>query len=375
MHDFESLSSREFERLFKHLALKALITLLALFSLTALSCGKRRPPLPPQERVIQRAEISGFQRGNEVILSWRMPARNAPPGDVLFIDRIDIYRLADPVTAPIGVSEEEFAARSVLIGSIKVEESDFSMRTMNYRDSLQFAGQPVRLRYAIRFVNQAGQKASFSNFLLIEPAARVALAPTSLSTEVSQDAVTLRWQAPAENVDGSTPPNILGYNIYRSPSADVPGTLLNRTPVIDTFYADRNFEFDAQYFYFVRTVSLGTGGEPVESSESNIASIRPVDTFQPSAPAMITIAASPTTISIFFPANPESDVVGYRIYRSSDPEKPLDEWELLTAELLKATTFQDTRVQTGETYFYYITAVDRFGNVSPPSEVVQERVP
>ena len=47
--------------------------------LTGLSCGKRKPPLPPKERVLQNVEITGFQRGNQVILSWKMPARNAPP--------------------------------------------------------------------------------------------------------------------------------------------------------------------------------------------------------------------------------------------------------------------------------------------------------
>ena len=39
------------------------------------ACGKRRPPLPPVERVPQRTELlSGVQRGNQVILSWPAPA-------------------------------------------------------------------------------------------------------------------------------------------------------------------------------------------------------------------------------------------------------------------------------------------------------------
>ena len=43
-----------------------------------LNCGKRRPPLPPVERVQQRTELlSGVQRGNQVILSWPVPLRNA----------------------------------------------------------------------------------------------------------------------------------------------------------------------------------------------------------------------------------------------------------------------------------------------------------
>lgn len=340
-----------------------------------LSCGKRKPPLPPKERVLQRVEISGFQRGNQVILSWKMPEKNAPAGSSLHINRADIYRLAEPLTAPQAISEEDFASRSTLVATLNIRESDFGEKTLNHTDVLQFASQPARLRYAIRLVNSSGQKAGFSNFLLLEPAARVAGAPTSLSASVTQDAVELSWTAPTSNVDGSTPVSVLGYNIYRSASDKVPGKLLNRTPVTDTGFDDQFFEFGKPLFYFVRAVSVGTGGEPVESSESNIVQILPKDTFPPTPPAAITIAATPATISIFFAANPEKDVVGYRLYRSTDENLDRKDWELLTPQPLTTNTFQDARVETGKTYYYYLTAIDNVGNVSEPSEVVSETVP
>lgn len=348
---------------------------LALTTVAALSCGKRKPPLPPRERVEQRAEIGGFQRGNQVILSWRMPARNAPDGSVLNIDRVDVYRLAEPLTAPQTMSEEEFSSQSLIIASIAVRDTDFGLKPMSYRDELQFAGQAVRLRYAVRFVNRSGQKAAFSNFYLMEPAARVAAMPTSLSVQVTQEAIRLVWLQPLENVDGTTPANIIGYNVYRSAGETEPGQLLNRQTLPDASFADTDFEFGKRYFYFVRTVSQGTGGDPIESLESNIVSVEPVDTFAPSAPSSITIAATPTTVSIFFPSNPENDIAGYRIYRSTDRDRPLGEWELLTPELRETTTFQDAQVESGRTYHYYIVAVDRFGNSSQPSEVVSETIP
>lgn len=359
----------------KHIGRITLLALVGVAFTGSLACGKRKPPLPPKERVEQRAEIGGFQRGTEVILSWKMPARNAPDGSVLNIDRIDVYRLAEPVTSPQGLSEEEFAARSVQIGTIPVTDADFGLKTMTYRDSLQFAGQQARLRYAIRFVNKSGQKAAFSNYFLIEPAAKVASAPSGLSAVVSQESVRLAWAAPSVNVDGTTPANIIGYNIYRSESEKVPAVLLNKETVIDSFFADATFAFEKKYFYFVRTVSLGTGGESVESAESNIIQVETVDTFAPSAPSSITIAASPTTISLFFPANPEPDVVGYKIYRSTDREKPLTEWELMTPDMISVTTYQDSRVASGTTYYYYVTATDKYKNVSEPSSIVSETVP
>ena len=354
---------------------KAPLALLAVVALTGLSCGKRKPPLPPKERVLQHVEITGFQRGNQVILSWKMPARNAPQGSVLNISRADIYRLAEPLSSPQTLSEEEFASRSTLVATLNIRDSDFGAKELTYADTLQFAGQAARLRYALRFVNASGQKAGFSNFVLLEPAARIAGAPTSLSAALTQDAIKLDWDAPIANVDGSTPVSLLGYNVYRSGSDKVPGKLLNTTPISDTNFDDAFFEFDKPQFYFVRAVSVGTGGEPVESRESNIVQLVPKDTFPPSPPAAITVAATPTTISIFFATNPEKDVVGYRLYRSLDQNADKTKWELLTRDPLTTNTFQDTRVESGKTYYYYLTAVDNAGNVSQPSDVVSETVP
>jgi len=360
---------------FKHLKIKAPFVFLALALLTSLSCGKRKPPLPPQERILQRVETTGFQRGNQVILSWKMPARNAGSRNVQNITRVDIYRLAEPLNSPPTLSEEEFASRSVLIATVPVSDSDFALKTLSYPDTLEFAGQPARLRYAIRFVNASGQKASFSNYFLIQPAAGVAAKPTSLSTELTQEAILLQWDAPVSNADGSTPPNITGYNVYRSASEKVAAKLLNTTPVADTEYEDRFFKFDTKYFYFVRAVSVGTEGEAVESTESNIVDLVPKDTFAPSPPSAITLAATLNSISIFFATNPENDIAGYRIYRSADPNADKTEWTLLTPELLTTNTFQDTNVESGTTYYYYLTAIDKAGNVSSPSDVVSEVLP
>lgn len=351
------------------------LLLMAVAVLVGVGCGKRKPPIPPKERVLQRVELTGYQRGNQVIVSWKMPARNAKKGSVLNISRADIYRLAEPSDAPLLLSEEEFANRSTLIAAMPITDADFGLKTVTYRDTLQFAGQAARLRYAIRFVNSAGQKAAFSTALLIEPASKVASNPTALTAESSQDSIRLQWAAPAANLDGSSPPSILGYNVYRSGSEKEPAKLLNKTPIAATSFDDEFFEFGKDYYYFVRAVSVGVQAEPVESTESNILKFNSRDLFPPTPPSAITLAAAPGTISIFFAVNPEKDVIGYKIYRSSDANTPKADWTLLTSELLKTNTFQDTKVEPGKTYYYFITATDKFGNVSDLSEIVSETVP
>ena len=356
----------------KQLSRKAPLAALAFILLSGLSCGKRTPPVPPKERVSQRVELTGFQRGNQVVLSWKMPARNADKSSVLNIDRIDIYRLTEPASASLTLSEEEFASKSTLIATLAIKDSDFGLKTLTFPDTLEFAGQAARIRYAMRFANASGQKASFSNFFLIEPTAKVAGGPSSLSAEVSQDAISLKWQPASANIDGSTPPSVLGYNVYRTTSEKVPGKLLNKTPVTANSFKDEFFDFGKDYFYFVRSVSIGTGAVPIESTESNVLTIKPVDKFPPSPPAAITLAVGQSMISLFFAVNPEKDVVGYKIYRSADPALPKKDWTLLTTDLLKTNTFQDTHVESGKTYYYYLTATDNAGNVSEPSEVVSE---
>jgi predicted phage tail protein len=345
-----------------------------------LNCGKRRPPLPPIERVQQRTELlSGAQRGNQVILSWPAPTRNAPDESVQSIRRIDVYRLAEKPRAPLGLTEEEFAARSTLIGSVTFDQIKGGADVLTYTDTLELAGEPARLRYAIRYVNASGQRAAFSNFLLLEPAARIAEAPTMITTgkEVSENAITISWQPPAANIDGSTPVNLLGYNVYRvaeSESEDGQAPI-NGSLVSGTQYVDKNFKFGENYRYVVRSVSLGTQGAQVESLNSNSISVSPRDVFPPSAPTSITVAAAPGRLSLFFPGNPEPDIAGYNIYRSTDPNLPKKQWRKLNAALLTQTTFQDEKVEAGKKYYYYLTAVDQTGNVSGPSEVVSETVP
>jgi len=344
-----------------------------------LGCGVRRNPLPPIERIPQRTELlSGVQRGNRVLLSWPAPQRNAPPESVQSIQRIDIFRLAERPEDPLPLTEDEFAARSTLIGSVTYETIQNSGDTLTYIDTLELAGQPTRLRYALRYVNASGQRASFSNFLLIEPAARIAEPPVLIApAEETETSITIRWRPPTANIDGSTPVNLLGYNVYRtSPSqTEISQTPINNALVNGTEYVDKSFQSGEQYNYIVRSVSLGTGGAQVESLNSNVVAVAPRDRFAPTAPTSITIAAAPGRLSLFYPANPERDVAGYQIYRSLDPALPKERWTKLNDALVTRTTFQDDTVESGKKYYYYLVAVDTSGNVSAPSEVVSETAP
>ena len=276
------------------------------------------------------------------------------------------------------MTEDEFAARATIIGSVTYDEIKKAAGDLTYTDTLELAGEPARLRYAVRYVNAADQSAAFSNFFLMEPAAKVAEPPTIIKTgkEYSETANTITWEAPKTNTDGSTPVNLLGYNIYRTEGAqETSKNPLNQEPITATQYEDKKFKFGNKYGYVVRSVSLGTEGKPVESQDSNSIRLAPVDTYPPVAPEKPTVGPAPGRLSVFWVANSEPDLAGYYVYRSTDPNLPKDKWTKLTPTLYTKTTFTDENVEPGKTYYYYIVAVDTAGNVSPFSEVVSETAP
>lgn len=353
---------------------KASLALIMFVLLTVCGCGKRAIPLPPIERTVQRAEISGSQRGNVVAISWLMPARNSKNSDITNIDHVDIYRLIEPLASSRSLTEESFASLSTLIGSVKIKDSDFSRKSITYTDNLEFAGQDARIRYAVRFVNNSGQKAAFSNFLLIEPSSKVADKPSDLRVELSESDIKLRWKSPDANVDNSKPANILGFNIYGL-IANNTNKLLNSTPISKSEFSYTDFQFNVPYKFFVRTVSAGNNGEPVESLDSNIVEIFPIDKFAPSAPSALTIAAAPNNLAIFFAVNPETDIKGYHVFRSTDPNLDKTQWLDLTPDLITINTFKDNTVEFGKTYYYFVRAVDNNGNISDASEIVSETAP
>jgi fibronectin type 3 domain-containing protein len=323
--------------------------------------------------------LSGAQRGNQVILSWPAPPRNAGEGSVQSIRRVDVYRVAEKPHAPLPMTEEEFAARANLIGSVTYDEIKKAGENLTYTDTLELGGEPARLRYAVRYVNSAGQRAAFSNFFLMEPAAKVAAPPTIIKTgkEYSETANTITWEPPKTNTDLSTPVNLLGYNVYRTrigqpASGQNP---LNQEPITATQYQDKSFKFGEKYNYEVRSVSLGTEGKPVESLNSNNILFAPVDAYPPAPPEKLSIGPGPGRLSIFWVANSEPDLAGYYLYRSTDPNLPKDKWTKLTPTLYTRTTFADDNVESGKTYYYYVIAEDNAGNPSDPSEVASDTVP
>jgi len=67
-----------------------------------------------------------------------------------------------------------------------------------------------------------------------------------------------------------------------------------------------------------------------------------------------------------------STVVGYNVYRGTQSGGP---YAVLNSAADASTTYTDSTVQAGQTYYYVVTAVDGSGNESVNSNQAQAVVP
>ncbi len=72
------------------------------------------------------------------------------------------------------------------------------------------------------------------------------------------------------------------------------------------------------------------------------------------------------------PTNTGGGIAGYRIYRSLNG---VAQFQLLNASLTASTAFADSSVTTGQSYDYYVTAVDNTGAESTPSNTATVAIP
>jgi len=364
----------------RYTAIYLAFTIAFVISFTA--CGKVGAPVPPARFTERTADLSAIQRGGKVMLSWPVPSLAGKEGDRNYIARVEVFRVREQRDQEPLLDADDFEAKAQVVGFLdrtQIEAQVKQLGRLEFTDVINLTNirdlANTRLRYAVRYVNKRDQTALFSNSVAIEPVPGIALPPGGLTvTNENQDAVTLFWSAPEANVDGSQPATVVGYNLYRRNARKTnPGEPLNSEPIPTTTFTDTKFQYGTDYIYVVRALSQGASGL-IESADSQALPFTPKDTFAPSTPEPLTIASANGVISLFWPSAPERDVIGYNVYRANSADAPPDQWIKLTPQPITPVTFRDDRVQIDQTYFYRVTALDRFNNESKPSPVVSETV-
>jgi hypothetical protein len=371
-----------FRSAFSHKSLCGLLykSLIIFAALSFCACGKVGSPVPPARITERASDLSAIQRGGKILLSWPVPPLGAKESSVSYIEKVDIYRLVEQRDQEPILDPDDYEELAEVIGYMDratIEAQVKQLGHLEFTDAVKLndarALANTRLRYAVRYLNKRNQAAAFSNTVAIEPAPGISLPPSGLvAAQSGQDAITLSWNAPQANVDGTQTPAIVGYNIYRrNAKKSGAGEPLNSEAVTEPFFVDNKFQYQTDYIYFVRALSQGANGL-IESADSDPVALTPVDTFPPLPPEPVTIASANGTISLFWPSSPERDVIGYNVYRANKADASDNDWVKLTDQPITTVTFRDERVTIDQVYYYKVTAVDRYDNESKPSRIVSE---
>jgi hypothetical protein len=354
------------------------LTLLVFITFSFVSCGKVGPPVAPTRLSERTTELTAIQRGSNILLTWPSPTLIQDDSKRAYVARVEIYRLVERRDQEPVLDTDDYEQSAQVIGVLDraaIETQAKAPGLLHFTDAVALTNSNTRLRYAVRYFNKRGQAAAFSNTVALEPIAAVASPPGDvIAKSEAQDVIRISWSPPISNVNQTSPASVVGYNVYRRLARrDFGGDLLNEEAISGTTFDDTKFQYLTEYTYYVRALSPGATGL-VESADSESLSFKPVDTFAPAAPDPVSVASANGTISLFWPSSPEADVVGYNIYRSQSAETPDNEWKRLNDEPSTKVTYRDELVVIDQTYFYRVTAIDRFNNESARSRIVSETV-
>jgi fibronectin type 3 domain-containing protein len=203
--------------------------------------------------------------------------------------------------------------------------------------------------YKVSAVNGAGESPLSLEVSAMPQAPIVAPpTPTGVMASAGDASVAISWSASS----GAT-----GYNVYRSTSTGTE-TLL-KSDVQGTTFSDTGLTNSTTYFYKVSAIN-GAGESALSSEVSATPQASP-----PAAPPTPTgLTATPGDASDELSWNASIGATSYNVYRSTSTGT-----ETLLQSGVQGTTFSDTNLTNGATYFYKVSAVNAGGESALSGEV------
>jgi len=343
--------------------------------------GEPQPPSPPIPTAVN--DLAAHQQGNGVQLVFTLPSHTVAGDRLSESPAIEIFR--GSLKANGSPDSKTFRLVYTIPGALA--DTYAAQGKIQFTDPLPAEDLRARPRvmYAYRVRTRASKKKdSADSNTIITKLYPVPDRIVSLNALVTQNAIELSWPVLqfAASADSAAPS---GYHVYRGeldPSSPPPAPNdltqakwksppILLAPAQSNSYRDTLFEFGKAYVYQVRSLVIADGN-PVESDDSVPAIVTPHDTFRPAAPQNLVLAEIPgengaVSEDLSWSINLESDLAGYRVYRS---EQQGERGRSLQVELLLSPAYRDVTVQPGHRYWYAVTALDRAGNESAPSEAV-----
>ena len=162
-------------------------------------------------------------------------------------------------------------------------------------------------------------------------------------------------------------PSRSGFLVYRRAPEGEFGAPLAPNPVRALAYEDGTAKPGEKWCYVARSVVSTVPF--VESAASNEACQVVADVDPPAPPVGLQVQLRDDGAHLVWSPSPERDVAGYEVYRSLDGSEP----ESIARLGVEQTAFIDTAPPPGRRLQYSLRAVDRAGNWSQLSRVVEVR--
>jgi hypothetical protein len=358
--------------------------------LLAAGCGAPGEPTPPTPQVpVTIADLTAQQSGDAVQLTFTLPPKTVSGERLDKPPAIEVLRgTVKPDGSPDPKSFRVIETiPGVLVGDYRVADKVQIINRVSADELRSYPGKALAYRVRTRASRKRASADSNTVIVHIRP---VPERITSLHADVTEPAIELSWSAPTRTSTGETLPAISEYRVYRGEidpaSADSAAKDLSqakwKSPLgllasaQTNSYRDTAFDFGKTYVYTVRTVIPAEGGT-VESEDSAPAVVTPRDVYPPGVPQGLVAAVvrsesnGPPEVDLSWSINAETDLAGYRVYRSEQQDTP---GQLVTPDLLLSPAYRDTSVQPGHLYWYSVTGVDRTGNESARSAPVAVEV-
>ena len=260
-----------------------------------------------------------------------------------------------PVAAPPPFQSEAVVVAEVV--SPKLGENE------DHEEPIDPSWIGKRVEYALVYVNGKGRESPLTGIVSIDPVAALP-PPGPPKAEAADGFVGLSWNPLPEA------PASIAFSVYRrlEGTKDYPEAPLNPEPLSTPGFEDRTAVFGAASCYVVAAVLPRPGF--IASVPSEEICITPEDRFAPPAPAGLVAVPSSDSILLSWREVDAPDRRGYRVYRGASPEGPFE----LVAEVTESS-YEDESADSGETYFYEVTAIDDAPGVneSSGSEVAEAR--
>ena len=336
---------------------------LALLGLILAACGKKGPPVAPEQRLpATPAGLAVSLDEASILVTWTLPKTRLDGTPLKDLTETKLFRREDNGGAP---PKPAIFASGRIVGYEEITSlrTDSSLPTAGEVGSVRWVDRQGlvlghRYVYVVTALDSLGRSSPPSERRPITFLA-APKPPADVRASSGDRQIALRWDPPAQLTDGSPVDGEVRYLVLRG-IGEGPMSLVTPEPVSSTTYTDTGLANDTEYRYAVRSVRIDPRAVAAGIPSTAVAAT-PRNTTPPGPPGDLVAVPFPGTVRLAWSPSPESTVALYAVYRTA----PTGAFVRIGTTASGNTTFTDRTAQSGMTYRYAVTAID---NARQPNE-------